>query len=144
MRGDNGVGDGVDVAPLPAQVSKMKKDNARFTIRFNPADPRHQRAMNVLESAGRRKASLIAEAVCEYLVRHGGAEPVDTINYTSPQVEELDNEFSREQKTPRPATDHDYGNEANTDDIGANTLNDALFDDEMCKAVLCGLNIFKV
>jgi len=50
---------------------KMKKDEARFTIRFNAADPRQQKAMNALKAAGRRKASLIADAVNEYLIRHG-------------------------------------------------------------------------
>jgi hypothetical protein len=45
----------------------MKKDITRFTIRFCPADPRHQRAMEVLNQAGRRKASLIADAICYYL-----------------------------------------------------------------------------
>lgn len=49
----------------------MKKDETRFTIRFNPVDPRHQRAIEALEKAGRRKASLIADAICEYLAQHG-------------------------------------------------------------------------
>jgi len=52
----------------------MKKDQTRFTIRFNPADPRHQTAMSALELAGRRKATLIADAVCEYLLRHSDNE----------------------------------------------------------------------
>jgi len=49
----------------------MKKDETRFTIRFNPVDPRHQRAIEALEKAGRRKASLIADAICEYLAQYG-------------------------------------------------------------------------
>jgi len=143
MKGDGGAGGGVDGAPLPAQVSKMKKDNNRYTIRFNPADPRHQRAMDVLESAGRRKASLIADAVCEYLARHGGAEPVAILAYESRQLAVPDIEVSSEQKTPYLATEHHNDNDTNTDEIGADTLNDASFD-EMCQAVLGGLSMFEV
>ena len=47
----------------------MKKDETRFTIRFNPSDPKQKKAMDVLEGAGRRKASLIADALCDYLAR---------------------------------------------------------------------------
>ena len=49
----------------------MKKDETRFTIRFCPVDPRHRLAVEALNAAGRRKASLIAEAVCRYLAQHG-------------------------------------------------------------------------
>lgn len=137
MKGVGGAGGGVDGAPLSSQVSKMKKDNTRFTIRFNPADPRHQRAMDVLESAGRRKASLIADAVCEYLARHGGAEPVAILNYPNIPLAEPGSEISREQKMPC------ITNDVNTDEIGDDTLNDASFD-EMCQAVLGGLSMFEV
>ena len=53
-----------------------KKDETRYTIRFNPADPRHQRAMAALDTAGRRKAALIADAICEYLARYSEDEAV--------------------------------------------------------------------
>jgi hypothetical protein len=43
-----------------------KADEARFSVRFNPADPRHRLAMEILNRAGRRKAFLIADAVCSY------------------------------------------------------------------------------
>jgi len=44
-----------------------KKDETRYTIKFNPANPRHKEAMRMLdESGGRRKASLIADALCVY------------------------------------------------------------------------------
>jgi len=49
----------------------MKKDKHRFTIRFNPADPRQQMIAEMLEAAGRRKASLITDALYEYLMRYG-------------------------------------------------------------------------
>ena len=43
-----------------------KKDVARFTIKFNPANSRHREAMRVLNEAGRNKAALIADALCLY------------------------------------------------------------------------------
>ena len=43
-----------------------KTDGARYTIRFNLADPYHQKAMEILNNVGRRKASLIAAAICAY------------------------------------------------------------------------------
>ena len=43
-----------------------KKDETRFTIKFNPANPRHREAMRALNEAGRSKASLIADALCLY------------------------------------------------------------------------------
>jgi len=58
---------------------KGKKDDNRFTIRFNPADPRQQKTKEVLNLAGRRCASLIAEAMCEYLARRGDVEALDII-----------------------------------------------------------------
>ena len=45
---------------------KAKKNEARFTIKFNPANPRHREAMRMLDEAGRCKASLIADALCVY------------------------------------------------------------------------------
>jgi len=47
---------------------EAKKDATRFTIKFNPANPRHKEAMRILnEDGGRRKASLIADALCMYV-----------------------------------------------------------------------------
>lgn len=44
----------------------VKTDVARYTIRFNQADPYHLKVMGILNYAGRRKASLIADAICAY------------------------------------------------------------------------------
>ena len=43
-----------------------KKNEARFTIKFNPVNPRHREAMRILNEAGRGKAALIADALCMY------------------------------------------------------------------------------
>ena len=49
-----------------------KKDETRFTIKFNPSIPRHREAMRILNEAGRWKAALIADALCLYA--HYGAD----------------------------------------------------------------------
>ena len=102
----------------------MKKDETRFTIRFNAADPRHQRTMRVLERAGRRKASLIADAVCEYLARHeDGATSV-----ILPQI-----------TVPTPVKQTSTGDEKNFNSADKNSSDDAF-----CKVILAGLNAFNM
>jgi len=49
-----------------------KKDTARFTIRFNQENPRHNKAMQILNKNGKGMASLIADAICMYT--HYGAD----------------------------------------------------------------------
>ena len=44
----------------------MKKEEMRFSIRFNPADPRHRNAARLLNEAGRSKAVIVANALWEY------------------------------------------------------------------------------
>ena len=44
----------------------MKKEEMRFSIRFNPADPRHRSAARILNEAGRSKAVIVANALWEY------------------------------------------------------------------------------
>lgn len=47
----------------------------RFSIRFNQADPRHRKAAQLLNQAGRSKAVIVADALWEYQLKHGeGAE----------------------------------------------------------------------
>ena len=97
----------------------MKKDETRFTVRFNPIDPRQKTAMDVLKSSGRRKASLIADALCEYLARHigDGAEHPHTAPLLS---------AAGVPETTMPGA-----------------LDDTPLDDEMREAVLGGLGAFK-
>ena len=56
----------------------MKKNEARFTIKFNTANPRHKEAIRMLNGAGRSKASLIADALCMYAC-YGATECSDLI-----------------------------------------------------------------
>jgi hypothetical protein len=95
----------------------MKKDETRFTIRFNPTDPRQRKATEVLVAAGRRKASLIADALCEYLASYDNDE---IIVKTIPTV--------------------------NSATVNNNTTavltGETVLDDDMREAVLGGLSMF--
>ena len=61
----------------------MKKNPARFTVKFNPTNPRHQKAITLLECAGRCKASLIADALVMY--DHYGANMAADLIAPRPQ-----------------------------------------------------------
>jgi len=125
----------------------MKKDETRFTIRFNPADPRHQRAVEALEKAGRRKASLIADAICEYLARHeeyGAADiflpapfPAATSIMSNAPTSEAAVNDSPMQKSLTDARVH-----TETDTIAS--FENANLDSDLHDAVLSGLSAFKV
>ena len=107
--------------------SSGKKDEARFTIRFNPADPRHQIAMEVLASAGRRKASIIADAICDYLVRHSPNGNLD-------QLADIG------QVVRNKTTLQDADSAVIEDDNGSSTA--IPIDENMRNAVLSGLSMF--
>lgn len=47
-------------------MAKKKEDN-KFTIQFNPADPQHAQTIDILNQQGRRKAQFITNAVIHYL-----------------------------------------------------------------------------
>lgn len=44
-----------------------KKNPGRFTIQFNPADPKQQSVSDMLEQQGRHKAQFITNAVLHYI-----------------------------------------------------------------------------
>ena len=50
----------------------MKKDTNRFTLRFNPSDPFEQAAIETLNTMGRNKSTLIAQALYFYKAFGGG------------------------------------------------------------------------
>jgi len=120
----------------------MKKDETRFTIRFNPVDPRQRRAMNALEAAGRRKSTLIADAVCEYLDRRGESYEafslpiITTSAITSKPRKEtpVNDSYSQTPKVVANDTKIDVSFDDNSDD--------AAFEKEIDQALLDGLAAF--
>ena len=50
----------------------IKKNEARFTIKFDPNNPRQREVMRILNDAGRRKAALITDALLCMFGYYGG------------------------------------------------------------------------
>ena len=132
----------------------MKKDENRFTIRFNSADPRQKSTRDVLSAAGRRKAALITDAVCEYITRHGEYGVVELFSSTPtsaalsavpisphiPTTENSDNDaFS--QVLELVVSTEDAVN-VETDII--NDSEDSELSDDLRNAVINGLSAFKL
>ncbi|MCL1882710.1 MAG: hypothetical protein FWF81_03025 [Defluviitaleaceae bacterium] len=120
----------------------MKKDETRFTIRFNPVDPRQNRTMNALEAAGRRKATLIADALCEYLDRRGESYegfslPIITTPAIASNPRKETPSRSSYSQTPEIIADDTV-----TDAVLDEDFNDSAFDDEIDQAILDGLAAF--
>lgn len=116
----------------------MKKDGTRFTIRFNPVDPRQLRAMNALEAAGRRKSTLIADAVCEYLERRGEnveAFAPPAVIAPMPKNEAPKNDLP----SPVPVL---IATNTEKADIASDSVDAKPFNDEMHEAILEGLAAF--
>jgi|GEM_PF-1298474 len=142
-----------------------------FTFRFSPIDPRHQVVIEILNKAKRRKASLIADAICEYLAHRRENNVATTIptaltpsanpnttaqrHKTKPMVEtvEVKSKKSLTQqiiKTPskkaipdlEPALSNDSNSEAEDNSDVSAEPNDSSFDEDMLSAVLGGLSMF--
>jgi len=121
----------------------MKKDDARFTIRFNSVDPSHQKAMAVLHAAGRRKASLIADAVNEYLLRHSDSNYTETLPYTqTPVIVSAHSPIN----ISNASAEYDSSSRAHTQDSAESDIRmkAAVSDDEMRDTILDGLSAFKM
>ena len=118
----------------------IKKDGTRFTIRFNPTDHRHQMAMEALNAAGRRKAVLIADALCEYLVRHSGGRATDSLNKVT-QMITYEPTCSQEKTSDIASLSVPQNAEMR---FNGEAAENALASDDMRKAVLGGLSMFNV
>jgi len=118
----------------------MKKDKSRFTIRFNEADPRQVKVMEALEVAGRRKASLITDAVCDYLARYGDGNVTVIPPPITPNMIANTNqsEASYEAKGEPPPQPQKSSVDATMLDLA----DESLIDSDMCVAVMEGLSFF--
>lgn len=79
-----------------------KKEQNKFTIQFNPADPAHRRVIDILNQQGRRKAQFLVNAVQHYLHCSETPDipqpaPVDTR-----VLEDIVRRIVEEQKKPAP------------------------------------------
>jgi len=61
---------------------EAKREISRFSIRFDISDPQHIKAINILNSAGRKKAERIAKALLFY-ERYGAGENLHSTEISS-------------------------------------------------------------
>jgi len=127
----------------------VKKDKTRFTIRFNPIDPRQAKAMNALEVAGRRKSTLIADAICEYLEHRAGTNEFYTLPIVNapttthkPQSEILTQYGVKKENLISHLSDADTNIGNINSDFDGESAEDFPTDDEIHNAILDGLAAF--
>jgi hypothetical protein len=122
-----------------------KKDETRFTIRFNPADPRHQRAMDALKASGRRKAYLIADAICEYMALHGGNDHLAALPHIKQtSLPERVLSSTSEVVAETKLSDSSIIQVVNISDVDGGDVDSAEgapFDDDMRQTILGGLSL---
>ena len=135
-------------------AGNTKKDETRYTIRFNPSDPRQQIAMAALNTAGRRKATLIADAICEYFARNSKYENmVLTFHEKQAETHEQGNYLVNnkdepihaedEKAHPIPASESSLsGMEEPLDEGSADSLGNADINNDMRQAIIGGLSMF--
>lgn len=77
-------------------MAKKKEDN-KFTIQFNPADPQHAQTIAVLNQQGRRKAQFITNAVMHYLHCSNTPEIPQTVPIDTAAIETIVRRIMEEQ-----------------------------------------------
>ena len=125
----------------------MKKDEARYTVRFNPADPRHQVVMAALDAAGRKKASFLADAAYYYLTQFGADKDAAAFPHTSPYFYTMPENVSQHQPNistvAHPPTSIAEPHTDESDSSPPEASEDVAYDEDMRKAVLGGLSAFR-
>ena len=123
----------------------MKSDIARFTVRFNPEDPRQRVAIDVLNASGRRKASLIADALHYYLSGSGytNSQPVPPITWTNLEKKPYIMQSPNTTKVPIPIEQQILSSDIGIPDSTENShISDSDPDDDFFNAVRDAMNIF--
>lgn len=121
----------------------QKKDICRFTIQFNPADPCHQKVIELLNSQGRSKAQFIANAVTHYM--HCSQTPeipqnVSSYNIKDMIVEAVNQYMSNKEKSERGKRTEQTKIHNNSESI---SYDDLPFDENDMKAIADTITMFK-
>lgn len=121
----------------------QKKDICRFTIQFNPADPCHQKVIELLNSQGRSKAQFIANAVTHYM--HCSQTPeipqnVSAYNIKDMIVEAVNQYMSNKEKNERGKGAEQTKIQNNS---GSISYDDLPFDENDMKAIADTITMFK-
>jgi len=111
----------------------VKKDKYRFTIRFCDVSPKQITATDVLNAAGRRKASLMADLIDEHITKYGADAFIKYFHNTDAQpIAEIEAPPSIEPIKPTNQT------------VLNNSTKQETIDDKMSIAILEGLGMFKM
>ena len=135
----------------------MKKDECRFTIRFNPDIPEHAQAIQLLNESGRAKASLIASALTGGKPLGNNSEPnisMDIVRNMILEILRSEKIEVRNNDNLTPAEQETNGSEDSTQAKKPVTVNvspdkdnldmsDLDTNDEMLKSIASVINSFK-
>lgn len=121
----------------------QKKDICRFTIQFNPADPCHQKVIELLNSQGRSKAQFIANAINHYI--HCSQTPeipqnVSAYNIKDIIAEAVNQYMSNKEKNEKNTRTEQIKTQNNSESISYDNLP---FDENDMKAIADTITMFK-
>lgn len=80
-----------------------KKEQNKFTIQFNPADPAHRQVIDILNQQGRRKAQFLVNAVQHYLHCPETPDIPQAAPLDARSIEDIVRRILKEQNKPVPA-----------------------------------------
>lgn len=80
-----------------------KKEQNKFTIQFNPADPAHQQVTDILNQQGRRKAQFVVNAIQHYLHCPETPDIPQTAPVNTNAIEDIVRRIIEEKYKPVPA-----------------------------------------
>lgn len=81
-----------------------KKEQNKFTIPFNPADPTHQQVIDILNRQGRRKAQFLVSAVQHYLHCPETPDIPQPVPVDTRMIEVIVRRILEEQEKPAPVS----------------------------------------
>lgn len=120
----------------------QKKVICRFTIQFNPADPCHQKVIELLNSQGRSKAQFIANAITHYIHCSQTPNIPQNISYNIKDmiVEAVNQYMSNKEKNERSIGTEQIKTQNNSQSM---SYDDLPFDENDMKAIADTIIMFK-
>lgn len=120
----------------------QKKDICRFTIQFNPADPCHQKVIELLNSQGRSKAQFIANAITHYLYCSQTPDIPQNMPYNIKEmiVEAVNQYMNNKDKNEK---NREFKQEKNQNNSNSIVYDDLPFDENDMQAITDTIAMFK-
>jgi len=120
----------------------MKKDETRFTLRFCSVAPKHINAAHILNIAGRRKASLIADLIDEHIKQYGENAFADYLHNTTFSQTATHVEIVTAQISEPSVKAKKHIASSTKPEKPLEPSNNKSLDDEMRDTILDGLSLF--